>query len=233
MTLGTRLPSPARSARRPRFFTAKWCALAAHAAAAAGVVAALAPDARAHDPFQITTEARALPNGLVLHATLASRTATLACPSAVGGVRSLTAADLEQHRAALDACARGLYVIRSAGRALAPLAADVTLTQEGDFDARLRYPAAAPGALTFEAVHLARLPDAMYGAELTVTSEREFLGQALLRAASPALTVHVPRGTAADAPVAAPRGWRFTGYAVVTLLGLVFAGLVWLLRRRR
>jgi uncharacterized protein (TIGR03382 family) len=233
VTLGPRVPSPARLARKLRLFAARRCALPAHAAAAAGVIAALAHDARAHEPFQITTEARALPSGLVLHVTLASRTAALACPSAVGAARSLTAADLDRHRTELDACARGLYVIRSADRTLAPLAADLTLTEEGDFDARLRYPAATPGTLTFEAVHLTRLPDAMYGAELTVTSERAFLGQALLRAASPALTVRVPREAAAEVPGAGPRRSPFTAYGLVASAALVVAGLGWLLRRRR
>ncbi|HSU40015.1 MAG TPA: hypothetical protein VLJ38_10610 [Polyangiaceae bacterium] len=190
--------------------------------------------ARAHEPFQITTEARTLPAGLVLHVTLASRTATLACPSAVGAIRSLTSLDLERYRAGLDACARGLYVVRSAGRVLEPLAADVRLTEEGDFDARLRYAPAAPGLLTLEAVHLARLPDAMYGAELTVTSERDFVGQALLRRASPVLSVHVPQSAAPD-PARAPRKLSFFDYrlvgALVTFAAFV-ASVVWLLRKR-
>jgi len=57
---------------------------------------------------------------------------------------------------------------------------------------RLAYPAPAPGPLAFDAVHLARLPDTMYGAELTVTGDHVFLGQALLRATAPKLIVTVP-----------------------------------------
>jgi hypothetical protein len=158
--------------------------------------------------------------------TLASRTATLACPGAVGAVRSLTADDFEHRRVQLENCARSLYVVRSGGHVLEASTAVVSLTEEGDFDARLRYPPAAPGLLTFEAVHLARLPDAMYGAELTVTSEREFLGQALLRAASPALSVRVN----AAAPVTAPRV-SLHAYALAALVVLAGAG-VRLLRRR-
>ncbi len=205
------------------------------AAALVGLVAVRSREARAHEPFQITTEARALPGGLVLHATLASRTATLACPSAVGAVRSLAPDDFERHRVGLDTCARGLYVVRNAGRVLEPLAADVRLTEEGDFDARLRYPPAAPGLLTLEAVHLTRLPDAMYGAELTVTSERDFLGQALLRASSPLLSVHVPQSAAPDA-ARAPRTSQFhdhrlLGGAFVTFSAFL-AAVGWLLRKR-
>jgi len=205
------------------------------AAALAVLLAVWSHEAHAHEPFQITTEARALPGGLVLHATLASRTATLACPGAVGAVRSLTPDDLERHRVGLDACARGLYVVRSVGRVLEPLTADVRLTEEGDFDARLRYPPAAPGVLTLEAVHLARLPDAMYGAELTVTSERDFLGQALLRASSPVISVRVPQSAAPDAATA-PRTSRLHDYRVLgggfaTLVAFI-AAVVWLLRKR-
>ncbi len=168
----------------------------------------------------------------MLHVTLASRTATLACPGAVGAVRSLTPGDLERFRANLDACARGLYVIQSAGRVLEPLAVDLKLTDEGDFDARLRYPAAAPGALAFEAVHLARLPDAMYGAELTVTSERDFLGQALLRATAPAFTVRVAPRAATPTP-AAPRAFSGAGYVLAALGALALAVTLVRLRRRR
>ena len=195
------------------------------------VLVALAGDARAHEPFQITTEARALASGLLLHVTLASRTATLACPGVVGTERSLTADDFERHRARLEDCARGLYVVRSAGRVLEPSTAVIGLTDEGDFDARLRYPRAAPGALTFEAVHLARLPDAMFGAELTVTSERDFLGQALLRASSPALTVRIAPAVPEATP--APRRPPFRGYllAGIAVLAAIVASL-WRLRRR-
>jgi hypothetical protein len=205
------------------------------ATALAGLLAVWSGRARAHEPFQITTEARALASGVVLHATLASRTAALACPAAVGAVRSLTADDLERRRAGLEACARSLYVVRSAGHVLEPLAADVRLTEEGDFDARVRYPPAAPGPLALDAVHLARLPDAMYGAEITVTSERDFLGQALLRASSPVLVVRVPQSAVADAAQVARTQPLFRGRllagALVTL-GAFVLSVVWLLRER-
>lgn len=165
---------------------------ASFAAVLALLLAGLARPAAAHEPFQITTDVRALSDRLMLHVTLASRTATLACPAAVGAVRSLEPGDFERARRQLEACAKGLYVVTSAGRKLEPLAVEVSLTQEGDFDARLRYPPAAPGPLTLDAVHLARLPDAMFGAEVTVTGDRVFLGQELLRPSAHVFTVRVP-----------------------------------------
>jgi HupE/UreJ protein len=179
-------------------------------AAALGVSLAALP-ARAHEPFSVTTEARALHDALSLHVTMAGRTATLACPAAAGGARRLTPDELARNRRALETCAKGLYVVTTGGRRLEPRAAAVALTEEGDFDARVTYPPAEPGPLVLEAVHLARLPDAMYGAELTVTGERVFLGQALLRAAAPSLTVSVP---SAGAPpgAASPRLPTFGAY---------------------
>jgi len=152
----------------------------------------VAKSGAAHEPFQITTDARALRDGLTLHVTMAGRTATLACPDAVGAARNLRADDLTERRAPLEACARGLYTVTGASGTLEPRTVVVSLTEEGDFDARLRYAAAPPGPLALEAMYLARLPDSMFGAELTVTGDRAFLGQALLRAAAPRFTTRVP-----------------------------------------
>jgi len=179
-------------ARRARSVAAK----ARRAALAAALVAtSMHGVAAAHEPFSITTEARALRDGLMLHVTMAGRTATLACPDAAGPPHRLTREDIERFRAPLEACARGLYTVTSVGVRLEPRAVALALTEEGDFDARLAFPAPAAGSLVLDAGHLARLPDAMYGAELTVTGERVFLGQALLRASAPTLTVEVPAGS--------------------------------------
>ena len=167
--------------------------------------------AYAHEPFSITTEARALRDGLTLHVTMAGRTATLACPDAAGAPHRLVPDDIERFRTPLEACARGLYAIKNGARRLEPSSATISLTPEGDFDVRLVYPAPAPGPLAFDAVHLARLPDAMYGAELTVTGEQVFLGQALLRATASTLIVGVP-GPGATASASAPRLPTFGEY---------------------
>jgi hypothetical protein len=167
--------------------------------------------AHAHEPFSITTEARALHDALTLHVTMAGRTATLACPHAAGAPHRLLPDDIERFRTPLESCARGLYVIKSNEQRLEPRSVAISLTQEGDFDVRLAYPAPRPGPLVFDAVHLARLPDAMYGAELTVTGERVFLGQALLRATAPVLVVNVP-SVGATSIASAPRVPAFGEY---------------------
>ena len=181
------------------------------AVATALAVALASPTARAHEPFSITTDARALKDGLTLHVTMAGRTATLACPSAAGPPHRLVPSDLERFRGPLEACARGLYVVTSHGRRLEPRSVTVALTEEEDFDARLAYPPAEAGPLVLDAVHLAKLPDAMYGAEVTVTGERVFLGQALLRATASSLTVDVPPSGAPTSP-SSPRVPTFGEY---------------------
>jgi len=173
-------------------------------------VAFAARSARAHEPFSITTDARALRDELTLHVTMAGRTATLACPSAAGAPHRLVPADLEHFRGPLEACARGLYVVTSNGRRLEPRSVALALTEEEDFDVHLAYPPAGAGSLVLDAVHLAKLPDAMYGAEVTVTGERAFLGQALLRAATPSLSVVVPASGAPTPP--SPRVPTFGEY---------------------
>jgi hypothetical protein len=185
--------------------------------------------AGAHEPFQVTTDVRALRDGLTLHVAMASRTATLACPEVVRPARSLSVDELGVHRAALEACAKGLYVVTGAAGRLEPRVVVLALTDEGDLDARIRYDPAPPGPLELEAVHLARLPDAMFGAELTVTSERSFLGQALLRAGSPVFKTRIPDEGEVPGEVARRRAsgaipWRWVAFVVgLALLGRVAA----------
>jgi hypothetical protein len=148
--------------------------------------------ADAHEPFEITTDARALRSLLSLRITMAGRTAALACPDVIEKARPLTPEDLGRHRQPLKACASKLYVVTLGGARVEPMGADVSLSREGDFDAIVHYALPRAGTLTLDAAYLARLGDAMYGATLTVTSERHFLGQALLRASSPRLSVRIP-----------------------------------------
>jgi hypothetical protein len=205
-------------------------------AAFAALSAFPADPARAHEPFQITTDARVLADTVRLHVTMASRTATLACPGVVGAPRSLRAEDLERLHAPLVACAESLYAVSSRGRALVPASARISLTEEGDFDAWLVYPPAAPGPLVFDAVHLGRIADPLYGAELTVTGNGTFLGQMLLRAAAPSFTVAVPANASerayGDTPRPPSRVPLLIG-AVACLALVLVAGSFWLVRRRR
>jgi len=210
----------------------------------AGVaLAARAAPARAHEPFQITADARAGRDALALRMLIADSTAARLCApyfAQAAAPPRIDAASFPALQAALEACARELFTIAAAGHPLQPRAARAVLTPENDIEARVDYPPPARGPLRFEAPSLRRLlPDTTYGAALTVTCERRFLGHALLRAADPALEVALPDGGGAPdttAPPVAPfRGYLrlgvehiLTGYDhLAFLLGLLVACRRW------
>jgi len=158
-------------------------------------------NASAHEPYSITTEARALRTELTLHVTMAGSTAMLVCPDAVTEGRRLTSDAINRSRDELERCAKQLFTVISSGARANAKSATVALTAEGDFDTNVVYPI-APGALTLDAALLARLPDPMYGVELTVTGEGVFLGQTVLRRDARAFSVLPPSATddSADSP---------------------------------
>ncbi len=160
--------------------------------------------AHAHDPFEITSDARVAADRLELDVTMARTTALSVCGETE-----------------LEACTRTLYVVKAAGQELAPLSARVQWSPENDLEVRLTYPPPASGNLSFDALYLQRLPDPTYGVALTVTGRGRFLGQALLRAEAPTFAVDVPaaRPTVAEpGPAARPAPTpKFTEYLVLGL----------------
>jgi hydrogenase/urease accessory protein HupE len=164
-----------------------------------GLALAAAP-AAAHDPFEITADARLSADRLEVQITMARGTAARCCPGADLAGRGLDAAGLEARRPALEACARRWYAIRAAGKTLEPSQVRVALTREDDIEAALAYPAPAGGPLQFEAALLGSLADPTYGALLTVTSPQAFLGQQLQRAGEPPFEVELPQAGMAGAP---------------------------------
>ena len=161
--------------------------------ALAALVAALfaAPRARAHDPFQITTDARVHADRVELRITMAQRTATRLCLSPAP-TATLSRVELEQHHGELALCGPSLYRLSAGGELLAPRATDVMVTAEDDVQTTLLFPPAARTPLVFDAVHLARLSNPTFGDELTVTGDGTFLGQKLLRADDSALSIDAP-----------------------------------------
>ena len=151
-------------------------------------------DAQAHDPFEITTDARLAEGHLKVRITMARKTALQACLDHGVSEAALHAADFEIQRPELERCAPELYVITDADRPLHPEEVQVILTEENDVETTLLYPLPTTGPLRFDAVHLKRLPDATYGATLTVSAERILFGQQLLRATESTLEVDVSRG---------------------------------------
>jgi hydrogenase/urease accessory protein HupE len=191
--------------------------------------------ADAHDPFEITTDAHIAGVELRLHSTLSLLTAGRIClPERTG--KPLVRAGYDGVRGALESCARDFFVVMQAGQALAPRAVRVLLTVEDDLDITTSYPRPTRSPLAFDAVYLRRAvkhPSA--GVVLTVTGERAFLGQQLLRPEEPTLSVSLePDAARADAPRAPPPSFTqflalgvrhiLTGYDhLLFLLGLLIA----------
>lgn len=154
----------------------------AAAAAAATCVLLCATAARAHDPFEITTDAHVSGDKLTLHTTMSLLTAARICFAGDGARKTIEVPELAALWPALDDCARRFYRVTSGGAALAVIESRVDVTQENDLDMRVAFPRPRASPLTFEAVYLPRLAErAMAGVVLTATGARSFLGQKLLR----------------------------------------------------
>jgi hydrogenase/urease accessory protein HupE len=154
----------------------------------------------AHDPFEVTTDAHIAGAALQLHTTLSLLTAGRVCLPARGRA-PLVASEFPAQRAALESCARDFFHVAEAGAPLAPTTITLTPTVEDDLDVRVTYPRPTRSPLHFDALFLRRLTQPSAGVVLTVTGERAFLGQQVLRAESSTLDVSLePDAASAPAP---------------------------------
>ena len=183
----------ARSRTWPALVLAGAVAGAVAAVVAVVVLGVAQPAAQAHEPFEITTDARIGPGHLDLHVLLAADTAAKIC----FGERAPERRELKEGGAEAFAklqarfvtCAGRFYEVKDNDRILSLRTATARLTDEEDVDFRLGYPEPPPGVLRLDAVHLNRLGDGTYGALVTVTGDRTFFGQKLLRGGDPAARV--------------------------------------------
>ena len=164
-------------------------------------IAVLGGQASAHDPFEITTDAHVSGDRLNLHTTMSLLTATRSCFRGQSALRRLAPADFEASRPIFLACARDFYLVTSGGEPLPVLSTSVALTVEGDVDIKVATPRPSKSPLVFEAPNLRGLV-ARAGVVLTVTGERTFLGQELLR--PDAARLEIPIGPDAEAPGTPP-----------------------------
>jgi hypothetical protein len=158
-------------------------------------LALLSPgSAAAHEPFEITTDARLHADRLNVRITMAASTAAKAClvqNDPKSPPPRIAAAEFDALRTQLETCAAGLYEITAGGVAMRARDARASLSVENDVELELVYPAPTRSPLRFDAVLLKRLPDPTYGAQLTVTGEGTFLGQQLLRADASTLEIAI------------------------------------------
>jgi hypothetical protein len=192
-----------------------------------------APTVRAHDPFQITTDARVHADRIDLKVTMAQRTTARLCLGTAVPASPLPRPELEKLRAELESCGSGLYRLTAGGEPLVPRSTRVVVTEENDVETTLVYPPPGRSPLVFDAVHLARLSNPTFGDELTVTGDGTFLGQKLLRADDSILSVdaavatRAPEASGPISPAASPFGGYLrvgverilTGYDGLLFLG--------------
>jgi hydrogenase/urease accessory protein HupE len=157
-------------------------AAARTAAVAATFLLVVSGRARAHDPFEITTDAHVSGDRMSVHTTMSLLTAARLCFTGASARRTIEVPEVAALWPALDDCARRFYRITSGGAELPVVDAHLDLTVENDLDIRLSTPRPARSPLVFEAVSLQRLASrAMAGVVLTATGARTFLGQKVLR----------------------------------------------------
>jgi hydrogenase/urease accessory protein HupE len=141
-----------------------------------------AAPARAHDPFEITTDAHVSGDRLTLHTTLSLLTAARVCFTGEGARKTIEVPELAALWPALDDCARRFYRVTAGGEALPVVDVHVDATVENDLDIKVSVPRPARSPLVFDAVLLPRLAARpMAGVVLTATGARTFLGQKVLR----------------------------------------------------
>jgi hydrogenase/urease accessory protein HupE len=188
---------------------------------ALGLVAALGGHALAHDPFEVTTDAHISGGELRLHTTLSLLSAGRICLPPERASRRLVAAEFEAMRPALETCARGFFQVAQAGAPLAPRAVRLALTVEEDLDMNVIYARPTRSPLAFDAIYLRRLTHPSAGVVLTVTGERAFLGQEVLRPDAPTFAVSLEPDAAglAAPPAPAPSFKQFLALGVQHILG--------------
>jgi hydrogenase/urease accessory protein HupE len=165
---------------------------------------------RAHDPFEITTDAHVAGDRLGVHTTMSLLTAARLCLPGDDARKTIQPVEVPALRAPLDDCARRFWRVTSGGEALTVLDARLVVTAENDLDVRLSYRRPVRSPLVFEAALLPRAAGrAMAGVVLTATGPRTFLGQKVLRPDD--AVFEVPITAEAEAPGTPPLpGFRST-----------------------
>lgn len=152
---------------------------------------ALAPPARAHDPYEAFHSAVIYSDRLELVVTMAASTALkLIDPAAIPP--DLTTESFAALRPHLLRAATALFALRSAQKLLPPRTATVELTDENDIVFRVIYPRPSPGRLRLTAAYLEKLGDG-YGGLLEFTDHRrQNLGWEQLLYAHPNFELTLP-----------------------------------------
>ena len=113
--------------------------------------------ARAHDPSDITAQARLLPGGIELRLTLAWSTASRLLVE--GRPAPFQPERFDEIRPALQLRAPGFLTVTAGGKTLAPKSVVAELSRDGDVKILLQFPPVAEPRFRFDAAMLKTLPD--------------------------------------------------------------------------
>jgi hypothetical protein len=142
--------------------------------------------ARAHDPFEITVDGHVSGEVLTVRTVMSLSTAARACLNAARLPRSA----FETERPRLLACATGLLELQAGGETLKPRSIGVAVGVEDELELRTDLARPRRGPLRLTARGLAAM-DPSAGVTATFTGERSVLGQKVLRADDPTLTMPI------------------------------------------
>ena len=144
---------------------------------------------RAHDPYDVTSQARILPEGIELRLTVASSTARRLLTGKAG---TIAPAQFDVLRSEFERRAPQFMTLSAANTALVPTTVAVELTEEGDVKILLRYSPPTAARLRLQAALLEQLPREGYTVFLLVRGSPDE------RAVAERLTLEKP---ACDLPV--------------------------------
>ncbi len=128
--------------------------------------------ARAHDPLDLTAQARLLPEGLELRLTLASSTASRLLAEGKPAA-AISPERFTQLHATLQLRAPNFLTVTADGKTLAPKSVATELSQDGDVKILLQFPPSAARHFQFDAVLLKTLPAIGYTVFLLVRGPRD------------------------------------------------------------
>src|SRR5215207_8422831 len=179
----------------------------------------LAPQAAAHDPFELTTTGDVSPAGMALVTT-----ATRGCAAALLDPRSARPAafasdELSRLAPQLESAAARLFDVAQSGRRLDVRSAKVELTVEAEVKFTVVYAAPAVGPLAIGARHVRALGPG-YASALTLTQNEAgaVLGTAVFTSDAPELVVQV-LGPATPPSSGDDRNAARIGFARTFMLG--------------
>ncbi len=183
----------------------------------------LAPQAQAHNPFELTTTGDVSPAGMTLVTTATRGCALMLLDPKQPRGTAFAPEELPRLAPRLEAAAIELFALTQNGRRLAARSAKVELTVEGEVQLTVVYPAPGAGPLEIAARHVQALGPG-YASALTLTQHEPAtdLGTAVFTSDAAETVVQVLATTSPNAPPTPREG---AGEARLAFTGMFALGV--------